>query len=92
MPGMEGAGPVTDGTVVHDHVDLESEWWRSPAVLGAQLSDLVAGLDSVSSLPIPYARLPRRLGLYAEEFPRWADVADQTPKHCWSDPSWTRLP
>ena len=59
---------------------LEADWWRNPAVLGARLSDLVAGLESVGSSPIPYARLPRRLGIYAGEFPRWADVAGQTPQ------------
>ena len=55
-------------------------WWRTEAILAARLRDLVAGLDSIGAFTIPYARLPRRLGAYAEEFPRWADVADQTPQ------------
>jgi hypothetical protein len=55
-------------------------WWRTEAILAARLRDLVAGLDSIGAFTIPYARLPRRLATYAEEFPRWADVADQTPQ------------
>ena len=38
------------------------------------------GLDTIGSFAVPYARLPRRLGAYAEEFPRWADFAGQTPQ------------
>ncbi|MCH9701857.1 MAG: winged helix-turn-helix domain-containing protein [Actinomycetia bacterium] len=49
-------------------------------MLGARLGDLVAGLDGIGSLAIPYARLPRRWSIYAEEFRRWTDVADQTPE------------
>ena len=64
--------------IAHDDVHLQSDGWRRQEILGARLSDLVAGLDSIGSLVIPYARLPRRLSTYAEEFPRWADVADQT--------------
>lgn len=59
---------------------LRPNWWRTEAILTARLRDLVAGLDSDGAFTIPYARLPRRLGTYAEEFPRWADVADQTPQ------------
>lgn len=55
-------------------------WWRTEAILAARLRDLVAGLDSIGAFTIPYARLPRRLATYADEFPRWADVADQTPQ------------
>jgi hypothetical protein len=59
---------------------LGPDWWRTEAILVAQLRDLVTGLDSIGSFAIPFARLPRRLGAYAEEFPRWADVASQTPQ------------
>jgi len=69
---------MSAGAVARDDVHLKPGWWRNEGVLGARLSDLVAGLDSIGSLVIPYARLPRRLGLYAQEFPRWGDVADQT--------------
>ncbi|BBZ31191.1 hypothetical protein MMAD_56800 (plasmid) [Mycolicibacterium madagascariense] len=56
------------------------EWWRDPALLSTRLGDLVPNFDTIGSFTIPYTRLPRRLGSYAEEFPRWADVADQTPE------------
>ncbi len=59
---------------------LGPDWWRTEAILVAQLRDLVPGLDTIGSFAIPYARLPRRLGAYAEEFPRWADIASQTPQ------------
>src|SRR6185312_10849797 len=59
---------------------LGPDWWRTEAILVTQLRDLVTGLDSIGSFAIPFARLPRRLGAYAEEFPRWADVASQTPQ------------
>lgn len=59
---------------------LGPDWWRTEANLVAQLRDLVPGLDSIGSFAIPFARLPRRLGAYAAEFPRWADVASQTPQ------------
>ncbi|MCH9728975.1 MAG: winged helix-turn-helix domain-containing protein [Actinomycetia bacterium] len=55
----------------------EPHWWRTG--LDTTLGDLIAGLDTIASLAIPYARLPPRLGVYAEVFPRWADVAAQTP-------------
>jgi hypothetical protein len=59
---------------------LGPNWWRTEAILAARLRDLVTGLDGIGAFTIPYARLPRRLGTYADEFPRWADVADQTPQ------------
>lgn len=65
---------------------LGPDWWRSETVLGTRLCDLVAGFDSIGPFTIPYARLPRRLGTYAEEFSRWADVADQTPQALLSRP------
>ena len=61
---------------------LGPNWWRTEAILAARLRDLVAGLDSIGSFTIPYARLPRRLGAYAEEFPRWADIAIKPHRHC----------
>ncbi len=59
---------------------LGSDWWRAEAILATPLRDLVKGLDSIGSFTIPYARLPRRLQAYAEEFRSWADLADQTPQ------------
>jgi hypothetical protein len=53
-------------------------WWRDH--MGARLRELVPDFDTIGPFAIPYTRLPRRLGTYAEEFPRWADVAEQTPE------------
>ncbi len=55
-------------------------WWSTEECLNTALGTLIAGLDNIRSLAIPYARLPRRLGIYAQELPRWADVAGQTPR------------
>lgn len=45
----------------------------------APIGELVAGLDTVGALAIPYARLPRRaFTAYAGEFVRWSDLAGQT--------------
>lgn len=65
-----------------DSIDkpLDADWWRDQTILATQLRDLVEGFDSVGSFAVPYARLPRRLGAYAEEFPRWADFASKTPQ------------
>lgn len=59
---------------------VDPQWWRCETTLNTHLRDLVPGFDSISSFPIPYTRLPRRLGAYANDFPCWADVADQTPQ------------
>lgn len=59
---------------------LGPNWERNDAIVGARLGDLIAGLDSIASFAIPYARLPRRLGAYATEFPRWSDIASHTPQ------------
>lgn len=59
---------------------LDPNWWRNQTILSTRLGDLVVGFDSIVSFTIPYARLPRRLGDYAEEFPRWADIAHLTPQ------------
>jgi hypothetical protein len=59
---------------------LDPRWERNDTIVGARVDDLIAGLDSIGSFAIPYARLPRRLGTYAAEFPRWADLAGETPR------------
>lgn len=59
---------------------LSADWWRDQTILATHLRDLVADLDSIGSFTVPYTRLPRRCGMYAEEFPRWADLASQTPQ------------
>ena len=61
----------------HPH---NAEWWRDPTLLSTRLRDLVPDFDTIGSFTIPYTRLPRRMGTYSEEFPRWADVAEQTPE------------
>lgn len=76
----DGAGSMSGGEVARGEPHLEAEWWRTDEMLGISLRDLIARLDDVGELPIPYARLPRRLGSYSEEFPRWVDVAGQTPR------------
>lgn len=70
---MTRRGVASDGL-------LHTDWWRDSTLMSTRLRDLVAGFDTIEPFAIPYARLPRRLGTYAEEFPRWADVADQTPE------------
>jgi hypothetical protein len=67
--------PATSG-----EAPLDPGWERDDVVLGARISDLIAGLDTIGAFVIPFARLPRRLGTYTAEFPCWADVADQTPR------------
>ncbi|MCH9737052.1 MAG: winged helix-turn-helix domain-containing protein [Actinomycetia bacterium] len=53
--------------------------WSNKEGLDTPLGNLVPWFDTIGALAIPYARLPPRLGVYAEVFPRWADVATQTP-------------
>jgi len=44
------------------------------------IGDLVAGLDEVATLRIPYGQLPRRAhSAYSPDFTRWSDIVDQTP-------------
>lgn len=50
------------------------------------LRELVAGFGEITALPIPYARLPRRLAAHAQEFPRRSDAAGQTPQDLLSLP------
>lgn len=67
-------------SVMDSETPLGADWTRDGAILGARLCDLIAGLDSIGAFAIPYARLPRRLGAYAAEFPRWSDIASHTPQ------------
>ncbi|MGJ6127290.1 hypothetical protein QN239_32445 [Mycolicibacterium sp. Y3] len=57
---------------------MKGRWQRDEQLIAASVSDFVAEFNSVAALQIPYARLPRRWSPYAEEFPRWSDIADQT--------------
>ncbi|OPX08378.1 hypothetical protein B1790_19840 [Mycobacterium sp. AT1] len=59
---------------------MPDNWSRDPAVLDTTVRGLVPRLHTVSSVAIPYARLPRRLRTHAERFPRWGDVASETPQ------------
>jgi hypothetical protein len=67
-------------------------WWRTEAILAARLRDLVAGLDSIGAFTIPYARLPRRLATYADEFPRWQTSLTKPHRHCCWSRSWAPQP
>jgi hypothetical protein len=50
------------------------------ATLHTPIGELVAGLDEVAHLAIPYARMPRRAhSAYSAEFIYWSDIAAQTP-------------
>lgn len=71
---------MNEGAAARDDVHLGPDWWRAEQLLGVPLRDLVAGLDDVGELSIPYSRLPRRWSIYSEDWPRWTDVADQTPE------------
>ncbi len=57
-------------------------WWRTEAILAARLRDLVAGLDSIGAFTIPYARLPRRLATYADEFLGGQTSLTKPHRHC----------
>ncbi len=54
-------------------------WPICPELADTPLSELVPGFDTIADLDVPYARLPRRLGLYAERFGRWSDLAGESP-------------
>ena len=58
---------------------LPEDWWRDESVLASAFPELIPGFDSIGSFAVPYARLPPRLSAYAHEFPKWADLGDQTP-------------
>lgn len=77
-----------------DSIDkpLDADWWRDQTILSTKLRDLVEGFDSISSFAVPYARLPRRLGAYAEEFPRWATLPARPHRHCYCGQSWAARP
>lgn len=59
---------------------LPPAWMQTDDILGTALCDLIEDMDSIAQFAIPYTRLPRKLGRYADRFPRWADVARQTPE------------
>ena len=40
---------------------LKPGWERDGQLVVARLSELIAGVDTIGSFAIPYARLPRRL-------------------------------
>ena len=61
-------------------------WWRTDAAMDTPLRLLISELDTVGNCPLPYARLPRRLSLYAEQFPRWHDIAAESPRTLLSRP------
>ena len=72
--------PTPAQPVVADgDIPLGPGWERTAEIVGATLRDLIAGLDSIGSVAVPYARLPRKCGAYAPEFPCWQDLADHTP-------------
>jgi hypothetical protein len=59
---------------------LPPAWSQADEILGTALCDLIENMDTISPFAIPYTRLPRKLSRYAERFPRWTDVARQTPE------------
>ena len=59
---------------------LPPAWSQTAEILSTALCDLIEDMDTIGPFAIPYTRLPRRLSLYADRFPRWADVARQTPE------------
>lgn len=61
-------------------------WWRTDAEMVTPLRVLIPELDTVGDYPLPYARLPRRLSLYAEQFRRWSDIAAESPRTLLSRP------
>lgn len=65
---------------VDENVPLNPGWERDGAVVNVRLRDLIADLDTIGSLAVPYARLPRKCGAYAAEFRCWAALADETPQ------------
>jgi hypothetical protein len=57
-----------------------ADWWNTPETMHTPISQLVAGLDDLPELPIPYGRLPRRAyNVYSNDFTHWSDIAGQTP-------------
>lgn len=57
---------------------LATGWHRDSDTLTSTVRTVVKHLDTIETYAIPYARLPRKLSRYADRFPRWNDVADQT--------------
>lgn len=61
--------------------DLATPTWWDTVVAHADtpIRELVAGLDEVAAVAIPYARLPRRVHkAYSADFSRWSDIAEQS--------------
>lgn len=59
---------------------LPPAWSETDEILGTPLCDLIENMDTIGPFAIPYTRLPRKLSLYAGRFPRWTDLARQTPE------------
>ena len=64
----------------------ECDWWNTEETEHTPLRNLIESMDEIAQLPVPYARLPRRLTAYAQEFPRWSDIAGQSPHELLSRP------
>jgi hypothetical protein len=59
---------------------LAPAWSEADEILGTALCDLIKDMDTIASFAVPYARLPKKLSRYADRFPRWTDLARQTPE------------
>ena len=90
MPGSERKAPARTTLGAANGTDptsrTEADWWNTEDNAATPLRHLIAGMDEIGSLMIPYARLPRRLGAYAQEFPKWSDIAGQSPHALLSRP------
>ena len=90
MPGSERKAPARTTLGAANGTDptsrTEADWWNTEDNAATPLRHLIAGMDEIGSLMIPYARLPRRLGAYAQEFPQWSDIAGQSPHALLSRP------
>jgi len=59
-----------------------------PAKAHTPLNELIAGLDTVAGLAIPYAHMPRRtVQAFAGEFACWSDISGQTVHSLLSRPA-----
>lgn len=59
---------------------LPPAWSQADDILRTALYDLLENMDSIGPYAVPYTRLPKKFSLYADRFPRWADLARQTPE------------
>jgi hypothetical protein len=65
--------------VSHEHSQARITRQPIPAEADKPIRELVAGLEDVGGVAIPYARLPTRArNAYASEFVCWSDIADHT--------------